>query len=561
MLTALRIKNLALVDDLLLEPDPGYNAITGETGAGKSILIGALGLVLGGRADRSLIRDGDLPCTVEAVIDASKLGEDFHLLIAEGGAEPCDQEQLFLKRTFSASGANRQFINGSPVTLGTLATIGDCLVDIHGPHDHQSLLQPIRQLEIIDAFAGLDDKREAFANCVRERGTLETEKRELVVDEQVYVRELDLLRFQVNEIEAARLRPDEEPELDRNFRQASNAARLAELASEADALLEGGQPGLTGLAGGLGRVLQEIEGMDPAAKDLTESHAQISGFLADLQRDLSAYTERLEMDPARLHELEQRFNLIQSLKRKYGGTLEEVIQFGEQAAERLAALEGRDEELARIQATLDQVNNKLMKTGRALSRSRQKSIPELVKKVVRQLADLGFLRARFDVQIKSTDIQGHGNEKGTLHGLDRIEFLFAPNPGEPFKPLKAIASSGEMARVMLALKTVLAAHDRIPILIFDEVDSNIGGETAGVVGDKMREVGEKRQVLCITHLAPAAAVAMSHWRVAKEVMDGRTLTRVQKLKPLERVAELARMLGGGSDAARRHAKELLEPAS
>ena len=557
MLTDLRIKNLALVNDLAIQFGSGYNSITGETGAGKSILIGALGLVLGERADRTLIRNGDDHCSVEAIIEVADLGKAFHSHLDKNGIEPCEENKLFLKRSFSASGDNRQFVNGSPTTLNVLASIGEWLVDIHGPHDHQSLLKAARQLDILDAYGGLEKQRANFAVLVGLRAGLAAQKAELIVDEDAYARELDLLRFQVSEIESAQLKATEEEELEQAFQRATHSARLADLSAEARQLIDSGEPNTTDLTSALGRALQEMAGIDPGAESLLVDQTAISGQLADLGAAVADYAERLSLDPVQMKLVEERYNLVQSLKRKFGSTLSKVIAFGDNASKRLAALEGRDEELARLNADSAKLDEQIQTLGQALSVARKAIAPKLVEEAERQLNDLGFLQSRFDVEFIDPSELGQAETAVSRTGFDQIEFLFAPNPGEPLKPLKAIASSGEMARVMLALKTVLATQDSIPILVFDEVDSNLGGETAGVVGKKMKQIGGNRQVLCITHLAPVAAAGHRHYFVSKEVVEGRTLTRVTQLDVESRLDELTRMLGGGGAAARQHAEELL----
>ncbi len=597
MLTTLRIKNLALVTDLTLELQPGCNVITGETGAGKSIIIGALDLVLGERADRTLIRSGEESCSVEAVFEVTQLcarqlerrapprresashplaepvlgaPPPLNQFLEENGLEPCADGQLVLKRTFSANGANRQFVNGSPTTLNTLTTIGEWLVDIHGPHDHQSLLHPAKQLLILDAFGRLEKEREAFSELVRRRTALAAEKSALIVDEKTYAQQLDLLRFQVQEITAARMQPGEDERVEQEFNRASNAARLLQLSQAAvDALSESDNSVLT-RAGAVGRALQELQRVDPGAAPLAEWHAQAVGTLRELQAALSRYAEKVDVDPARLAGLEERLDLIHSLKRKYGATLAEVVAFGEEAKRKLQSLEGRDAELARLNAELQKLEAEISRAGEKLSDARRKAIPPLAKAAGRQLEDLGFKQSKFEVAIKSATAEVtklKSNENRSLltpaaaiktTGLDEIEFQFAPNPGEPAKPLRAIASSGEMARVMLALKTVLAAEDEIPVLVFDEVDANVGGETAHAVGEKMRQIAAKRQVLCITHLPQVAAPADAHYVVNKEIKNGRTISEIHLLDKKERVTELTRMLGGQHDAARKHAEALLK---
>jgi DNA repair protein RecN (Recombination protein N) len=550
MLTTLRIKNLALVSDLTLELQPGCNVITGETGAGKSIIIGALNLVLGERADRTLIRSGEESCSVEAVFDTKKLRAPLKNFLEENGLEPCEENQLVLKRNFSASGTNRQFINGSATTLATLATIGEWLVDMHGPHDHQSLLHAGKQLLILDAFGGLEKSREEFGELVRHRSVFENEKSALIVDEKTYAQQLDLLRFQVQEISTARLQVDEEKSVEEEFIRSSNAAKLLQLSQAAIDALSENENSLLTQSGVIGRVLVELQRVDAGAENLVALHAQAGETLRELQAELSRYADKVAVDPARLAEVEERLNLIHSLKRKYGATLAEVIAFGDEAKTKLQSLESRDAELARLNAALEKLDAEILAAGKKLSAARKKIIPQLAKAVSKQLEDLGFKQSKFDVAISAAEISSSG--------LDAIEFQFAPNLGEPAKPLRAIASSGEMARVMLALKTVLAAEDEIPVLVFDEVDANVGGETANAVGEKMKQIAAKRQVFCITHLPQVASAADAHYVVAKLVKNGRTISEITLLDKKSRVTELARMLGGQTDAARKHAEALLK---
>ncbi|HWQ90294.1 MAG TPA: DNA repair protein RecN [Clostridia bacterium] len=558
MLTTLRIKNLALAADLTLELEPGYNVITGETGAGKSMLIGALNLVLGERADRSLIRAGADQCSVEAVFKLGRLAKRIKPLLDEGGFEGDDGE-LLVKRTLTGAGTNRQFINGSPAPLSLLARLGELLVDIHGPHEHQSLLNPARQLDILDAFGKLEAEREAFSALVSRRAALEAEKHELVIDEKTYAQQLDLLRFQVQEIAAAHLQPDEQEQLEQDYTRASNSARLQQLAQSALEVFAESDANLLTLAGLVGRSLAELQRLDPSARQLGTLHEQVVSALRELQAALSQYADKMDLDPGRLEQLEERLNVIQSLKRKYGSNVAEIIAHGEAAASRLQALEQRETELERINAELQRMDQAIRRAGEELTKKRRRIIPQLARAATRQLLDLGFKQSRFDVAMETLDTGSPDRVGRVPHsGLDSVEFQFAPNPGEPAKPLRSIASSGELARVMLALKTVLAAEDQVPVLIFDEVDANVGGETAIVVGGKMRQIAQSRQVLCITHLPQVAAPAEAHFVVSKQVKNGRTTSDVALLERGERVTELARMLGGQSEAARKHAEALLE---
>jgi DNA repair protein RecN (Recombination protein N) len=577
MLTTLRIKNLGLVTDLTLELQPGCNVITGETGAGKSIIIGALNLVLGERADRSLLRSGEESCSVEAVFEVASLHAPLKRFLEENGLEPCEDHQLVLKRVFTVNGANRQFVNGSPASLSALAALGEWLVDMHGPHDHQSLLHPAKQLLILDAFGRFEHEREAFGELVRRHDVLEMEKAALIVDEKTYAQQLDLLRFQVREISSARLEIGEDIAVEEEFNRAGNAARLLQLSQAALEGLAESENSLLTQAGAIGRLLLELQRLDAGAANLADLHSQAVAALRELQAELSRYAEKISVDPARLAQLEERLDLIHSLKRKYGATIAEIVAFGDEAKKKLQALEGRDSEVARLNAELQKLEAEILKAGQTLSAGRKKIIPQLARAVNRQLEDLGFKQSKFDVAIhfagaEVTRLKSENGEQraGKIQslmasartfqktGFDEIEFQFAPNPGEPAKPLRAIASSGEMARVMLALKTVLAAEDEIPLLVFDEVDANVGGETANAVGEKMKQIAARRQVLCITHLPQVAAPASAHYVVTKQVKKGRTISEIQLLGKKERVTELARMLGGQSDAARKHAAALLK---
>jgi DNA repair protein RecN (Recombination protein N) len=389
---------------------------------------------------------------------------------------------------------------------------------------------------------------------------LESEKTALVVDEKTYAQQLDLLRFQVNEINAARLQAGEEEQVEREHHRASNAAKLLQLSQAALDLLSENENSLLTQAGVIGRALQELQRVDPSAAPLVTSQEQAISVLHDLQAELRNYADRVEVDPTRLQELEERLNLIHSLKRKYGGNVAEIIAFGEEARDKLQTLEQRDAELARINAALEKAEAELWSAGEALSAKRRKAIPLLSKAVSKQLTDLGFKQSRFEISLATldqTEFKNHAS-RITHHGFDTAEFQFAPNPGEPARPLRAIASSGELARVMLAIKTVLAAEDQVPVLVFDEVDANVGGETANAVGEKMRQIARNRQVLCITHLPQVAAPATAHYVATKQVKAGRTISEITLLDADKRVTELARMLGGQTEAARKHAEALLK---
>jgi DNA repair protein RecN (Recombination protein N) len=549
LLTLLRIKNLALVEDLEWQLAPGFTAITGETGAGKSIIIGALQLLLGERTDKSLIRTGAEQCTVEAVFEGDDLPR-LNGFLEEAGVESSDGE-LLLKRSFSAAGTNRQFINGSPTTVAVLKNFGDELVDLHGPHDHQSLLSSDKQLALLDAFAHAEETRLDFQQHYRRWRSLIAEHASLSTAESAREQELDLLRHQVHEIESARLEPDEEEEISSRYKLASNSKRLIELASAIATRLSEADDSIVSQLAETQKLLRELERIDPTIEPLVAAHAASVTELAEIARSLGDYSQRLDLDPAQLSALEERVSLFESLKRKYGGSISEVIAFGERAAERMRKIEGRDAELERLTVEIAAAESGLRKSGDALHKLRTKAAPKLSDTIGRNLRDLGFRQSEFEAKLTIAD-------EPRPSGFDRIELLFSPNPGEPLKPLRNIASSGEISRLMLAIKSSLAAQDAIPLLVFDEIDANVGGEIANAVGAKMRALAKDHQVLCITHLPQVAAAASSHFVVTKEVVEGRTRSGLVEVAGKARCEEIARMLGGRTESALQHAATLLD---
>jgi DNA repair protein RecN (Recombination protein N) len=551
-LASLRIRNLALVEDLTWQPGAGLAAITGETGAGKSLLIGALQLLLGERADKSLIRTGADSCTVEAVFEVAK-AKELDAWLEEQGAEPCADGELLLKRTLSTTGSGRQFLNGSACTLAALKSLGDRLVDLHGPHDHQSLFSREAQTKVLDAYAGATEVASAFAAAHREQARLAGEVARLRGLEQDATLRRDMLAHAAKEISDAKLQPGEEEEVMSRLRAAGNSQRLIALGSQLQSALGAdGEGGMRVALAEAVRAGRELARLDEAAGAMLSSLEEVAGRVTDLENEVRHYAERIDADPATLRELESRADLLQSLKRKYGGTIDEVMVRGEQAAKDLEDIETRGEKIAELEKEQAFLASKVSKLAKSLSTSRSKAAPSLAKAVTKELRELGFLRAEFGVQLESLD------EARSL-GAELAEFEFAPNPGESAKPLRAIASSGEISRVMLALKSVLAGQDGVPLLVFDEIDANVGGEVAVKVGQKMRELSKAHQVLCITHLPQVAAAAHRQFAVTKEFDGTRTTTAVGELSGANRVAELARMLGGqDSKSALAHARSLLD---
>jgi DNA repair protein RecN (Recombination protein N) len=549
VLTLLRIKNLALVEELEWQIDAGFVAVTGETGAGKSIIIGALQLLLGERADKSLIRTGADLCTVEAVFTGDDL-QNLNPQLVEAGIEACEDE-LILKRTLSSTGTNRQFINGSPTTLSILKNLGDELVDLHGPHDHQSLLSSETQLRLLDSFVRAEEQVEEYRKYYRQLQALLAEHATLNTAETAREQELDLLRHQISEIKSANLVAGEEEEIERRYKLASNSKRLIELASAvANKLSEADDSVLSQLAE-TQRMLRELEKIDSSVAQFSSAHAASVVELSEIARALSAYAEKLDLDPEQLAALEQRVSLFETLKRKYGGSIAEVIAFGERAAERMRKIEGRDAELERLAKEIEIVRAQMNRAGEALHKLRAKIAPKLSENVRRNLRDLGFRQSEFEARLTRL-------EEPRPNGFDSVELVFSPNPGEPPKPLRAIASSGEISRLMLAIKSALAAHDAIPLLVFDEIDTNVGGEIAHAVGAKMRTLAQDHQVICITHLPQVAATGSSHFVVTKDVTRGRTFSNLHEVSGKARREEIARMLGGKNESALKLAVSLLK---
>ncbi len=549
LLSHLRIKNLALVEEVEWPMNSGFIAVTGETGAGKSIIIGALNLLLGERADKSLIRTGADLCTVEAAFTGPDLRK-LNPQLDEAGIETCEDE-LVIKRTLSASGANRQFINGSLTTLAVLKQLGDELVDLHGPHDHQSLLSSDKQLALLDGFARAEESLAEYRKHFAHLQSLMAEHAALNTAETAREQELDLLRHQVNEIAAAKLDAAEEEQIETRYKLASNSKRVIELASGiSQRLAEADDAVLTQLAE-TQRLLRELEKIDGSVSQFVSAHETAVVELSEIARSLSGYAEKLDLDPTQLAALEQRVSLFETLKRKYGGSIAEVIEFGNRAAARMRKIEGRDAELERLAAEIEVTRANLDRGGEALRKLRLKAAPRLADHIRRNLRDLGFRQSEFEAKLTPLS-------EPRANGFDSIELLFSPNPGEPLKPLRAIASSGEISRLMLAVKSALAAQDAISLLVFDEIDANVGGEIAHAVGAKMQTLADKHQVICITHLPQVAAAASSHFVVTKEVRNGRTHSQLHEVTGKARREEIARMLGGKSDSALELAASLLK---
>lgn len=553
MLSVLKIRNLALVEDVTWELAPGLVGVTGETGAGKSIIVGALKLILGERADRSLIRSGQDACTVEAGFHL-KNTQAIDAVLEDAGLEPCQDGELLIKRTISASGANKQFVNCSPVTIQVLKSLGEYLVDLHGPHDHQSLNSRERQLDMLDKYAGIEEAREKYAQTWRGWRSAMDELDELENSERASSQQVDMLKFQANEIAGAELKDGEEEEIESRHRMAANGARLAELCGAITSRLSEGEGSVLDGLREIGRSIHELEKIDPGTMKLFEGFKSAQIELTELENSVADYAEELEIDPAELAQLESRIHTIQTLKRKYGRSIKEILEFLAETERKLSRIENRGEEIAKLQKLVKEREADVLKLGKQLSKKRADAAPKLAKEVAAHLTDLGFKRSVFEAQLSSTAAPER-------HGLEDVDFHFAPNPGEPSKPLRLTASSGEMSRVLLAVKSALAKQDAVPLLVFDEIDANVGGNIAEAVGRKMAGLGTTHQVIAITHFPQVASLAGSHFVVTKEISGNQTRSQISQVAEERRVEELARMLGGSAASAREHAKSLLQGAA
>jgi DNA repair protein RecN (Recombination protein N) len=551
MLQSLRVRNLALVEDITVEFQSGLNVITGETGAGKSVIIGALGLLLGERADKNLIRAGADQCLAEAVFQLND-SDAVDAILEEVGLPPCEGRQLLVRRTLLANGTGKNFINDSTTTLQVLKRMGQHLVDMHGPYDHQSLLNTDFQLDILDAFGHLWEARETYEKLYTGLRALQLQRKELEgANEQEVAQQIELLSFQMKEIQDAAPVEGEEESLVKEQVQVANAQRILELAGGIQAALMEGEPSAFNGMAFAQKGLAELTGLIDDAAGWKEEARSITVQIQELAGAVEHTVRNIEGDPARLQWLEDRMALYHRLKRKYGGTAKEILEHGEKTKARLRDLESRGERLQELDQAVVAALDKVDQAGGKLGKSRRQAASKLAKTITAELSDLGFPHGAFAVDLQAA-------EPGPS-GLDAIEFTFAPNAGEPVRPLRAIASSGEISRVMLAVKAVLADHDSIPVLVFDEIDANVGGAMGTAIGTKLDTVGRHHQVLCITHLPQVAVFGKTHFAVVKEVVNGRTRTLISCLKKEQRIEEVARMLGGRdlTSVTLKHAKEML----
>jgi DNA repair protein RecN len=549
MLKWLHIKNLALVDEADIEFSPGFNAVTGETGAGKSVLMGGVALLLGGRFDKSAIRQGTDRCEIAGEFRLDSVSEpQIAAILEECGLEPCEDSTLLVRRVFTPSGG-RIFINSSPANAQLLRTIGELLVDVHSPDEAFGLMKNSAQLKALDRFAHLEPLLEQTAAAwasIREIEAEQEEFQKTMPDAD----EAEHLRKTVSEIEKQSPEDGEDAQLEALHSAASNSKTILEIAAAASAALNESDDSIMDRLSSVRRLLRPLENVDPDYADRFLSKCdEISDAVSELTDDLQSRASSVELDESEFTALEERIQILQTLKRKYGPEIPDVLAYLENARRRLDLFENSAREREQLESRMTQAKDTHAGLCGKLTAARKSAAENLAEKLRREIMKLGFKRAAFQVEFSGAQLGPNG--------ADRIEFLFSANPGVPVKPLKEVASSGELSRVMLAVKTVLAEVDEIGTLVFDEIDANIGGETAVVVAGELHELGTRKQVLCISHLAQVAARADRHFAVEKKTTEEAAVSSIRVLTQKTRIAELGRMLGGGA-AAERHAKSLLE---
>ncbi len=564
MLVELRIRNFAIIEGAALYFGPGFNVLSGETGAGKTIIMTALGLLLGGRASPDMIRAGQSEAVVEGLFELE--GE---AALPEGAPEFADSEhrELLIRRTLAADGGrSRAYVNGEMATVQTLARMGQSLVQVYGQHEHQTLLRSESHLQLLDRHAALDATLEHYGAAYRATAAAHARAGELRERERTRAEQLELARFRIAELERAGLAPGEDEQLAAARTVLANAARLGAAAAEAEQMLAGeSAAALDAIARAETRV-GEAAAIDPKLKDALELIRSARLGLEDAAHTLGDYAARVEADPARLEEIETRMAELTRLKRKYGGTLQSVLETLERSRAETAELERVSDARAEAEAELRDALDSLARTGAELSARRQSAAAELKRRMETELKTLGMrapvFEARFAPLEKTESTFEHNRMTLGPGGADAIEFMLSPNLGQPPMALARIASGGELSRVMLALKRLEAQRRGVATMIFDEVDAGVGGAVAQVVGHKLKELARFHQVLCVTHLPQVAAFADTHFLVEKEERRGATRSRVSALVQAERIEEIARMLGGAevTEKFRRAARELIERA-
>ncbi|MCC6143573.1 MAG: DNA repair protein RecN [Candidatus Hydrogenedentes bacterium] len=550
MLETLRIRDFALIDQVELDFRPGFNALTGETGAGKSILVDALNLVLGARGSAEVVRSGAEKAHIEAVFLLDQVSRRLKALLKEYEIE-LEDGRLLLARVIGADGRSKGYAGGALIPIGVLAAIGDELVDLHGQHEHQSLLRTDRQIDLLDGFGGTEAMAEEVEAQVKHLREMDRELQTLETDDRERARQVEFLRFELSEIEQAALVPGEEEELRTRKKRITNAEAIYRLTQQIyTRLYESEEGAAIDAIDAAARDLDELAEMDEEFKPLSDQLTALRASLDELAGDVRHRGENLEYDAEELENLNARLAMLSDLKRKYGGSIEDILAYHAKAEEQITAYDQRDERLAQLKQDRDTVLREAETKAKQLSEKRAAAGRKLEKQVSAALQDLGMKGARFEAHMDPAPLSSHG--------IDRVEFLLSANPGEKVKPLRQVASGGEVSRIMLALKTAFADADQIPTLIFDEIDAGVGGAVARKVAEKMRGLAQSHQVICITHIAQIAALAHGHFTVSKHTQKNRTTTQVTAVVDESRVEEIARLLDGSvSKVSLEHARTLL----
>jgi DNA repair protein RecN (Recombination protein N) len=568
MLLKLHIKDFALIDDLEIDFKGGLNILTGETGAGKSIIIDAVNMIIGERASSEYIRTGKQSAMVEAVFDCD--GEALGDLLKEYGIE-AEDGLIIITREITEQGRNFCRANGRSVPVSVLKKLGRYLIDIHGQHQHQSLLESNTHMELLDLLGGEEvlTAREDVARIYELSRTFAGRVEDLVKKREELRRHKDILKYEIDEIEKAHLTPGEDVELEEKRRVLENAGKIFAALELAYSLLYLGDEAPS-IIDNLGKIISHLEEIKKYFKPVESLSETLKNMLYELQDVAAAirnYKESVEFDPEMLNEIQSRLELLDRLKAKYNMSIDELLKYKEEAAARLDDVLNIDDEIAELEEELKITNKSLVEKALALHNLRKKTAARLERDISKELQDLGMKGIQFAVNFKweedDSGLEVNGRRyKITRDGFDRVEFLISTNPGEPLKPLAKIVSGGEASRIMLALKNIMAKVDNIPCLIFDEIDAGIGGRTAQIVGEKLSRIAKSHQVLCVTHSPQIASLGDAHFLIKKETLGGKTYTRVSEIRGQDRVNELARMLGGaeitGNTLA--HAREMLKLA-
>lgn len=554
MLVSLHVKNLALIQETEVNFKEGLNILSGETGAGKSIIIGSINLALGARADKDMIRRGAEYALVELIF---QITDNLVLETARSLEIPVEEDGIIIIQRKIHPTRSICKIGGETVSAKQLKELSELLIDIHGQHEHQSLLYKKNHLEILDAFAGdeLLKIKTKIKDMYGQYTSLKKELLEFSVDDSAKAKELSLAEYELNEIVDANLIVGEDDELEVQYRRMSNSRQIVEGASKAHYLTGNGDESAADLIGRAVRELRTVEDYDSQAKDLASELDNIDSLLGDFNRNIAQYLSDMEFDDEAFAHVEERLNQLNHLKLKYGGTVAAVLEYKEDLEKRIEKLKNADAYKIQLQQKLDKTKEELETFCGKANKIREKEAKSLSSDMVKALTDLNFLDVHFEIQVRH-------KEEFSSNGSDDVEFMISTNPGEPIKSLGSVASGGELSRIMLAIKTVLASRDRIPTMIFDEIDTGISGKTAWKVSEKLGQLSKSHQVICITHLPQIAAMADQHYKIAKQAVNNQTVTEIRQLDNNEAIDELARMLGGEeiTDTVRENARELIDTA-